>query len=72
MNITPRSLAPDRAEIAGRIERVRAEMRRLGLTHYVSLSPDNVLYLTDVAIQVHERPFIPVVPSHTRRTPLRS
>jgi Xaa-Pro aminopeptidase len=25
-------------------------------------SPDNILYLIDVAIQVHERPFVLVVP----------
>lgn len=68
MSITPSCLAPDRSEIAGRIERVRSEMRKLGVTRYVCQSPDNILYLTDVAIQVHERPFILVVPE--RGTPV--
>ena len=68
MSITPSCLSPDRAEIAGRIERVRAAMRKSGLTHYVCRSPDNILYLTDVAIQVHERPFIVVLPA--RGTPV--
>lgn len=68
MSISPSCLAPDHEEIAGRIERVRSGMRKLGVSHYVCQSPDNILYLTDVAIQVHERPFILVVPE--RGTPV--
>jgi Xaa-Pro dipeptidase len=64
VSITPSCLAPDRNEIASRIERVRFEMRALGVTHYVCQSPDNIFYLTNVAIQVHERPFILVLPEH--------
>lgn len=64
MSIVPTCLAPDRKEIASRIERVRNAMRSSGMTHYVCTSPDNILYLTNVAIQVHERPFILVLPQH--------
>lgn len=62
MSITPSCLAPDRKEMASRIERARSAMRKSGMTHYVCHSPDNILYLTDIAIQVHERPFILVLP----------
>jgi len=48
--------------MASRIERARSAMRKSGMTHYVCHSPDNILYLTDIAIQVHERPFILVLP----------
>jgi Xaa-Pro dipeptidase len=53
---------PPPDEIRGRIERVRAMMDEQHLDYYVAFSPDNVLYLTNFANFVHERPFILVVP----------
>jgi Xaa-Pro dipeptidase len=53
---------PPPDEIRGRIERVRAMMEEQNLTYYVAFSPDNVLYLTNFANYVHERPFILVIP----------
>lgn len=57
----PRFDAPDRHEMRGRLDRVRALMAEEGLTHYVCACPDNVFYLTNFANYVHERPFILII-----------
>jgi Xaa-Pro dipeptidase len=59
---------PDAAEMALRVERVRARMAAEALDAYVVHCPDNVYYLTHFANYVHERPFVLVVP---REGPLR-
>lgn len=61
MTIEPIFTPPPLDEMEGRLKRVRAEMERRGLTHYVAACPDNVFYLTNFANYVHERPFIVVV-----------
>jgi Xaa-Pro dipeptidase len=57
----PITSPPDKEELAGRLERVRALMAERGLDYYVSFDPVNVYYLTNFANQVHERPFILII-----------
>lgn len=52
---------PSVKEIAIRIARLCDRMREAGVTTYVSLSTDNVFYLTNFANYVHERPFVLVI-----------
>ena len=52
---------PEQAELAGRLEKVRALMARENLDFYVSFDPVNIYYLTNFANVVHERPFILVI-----------
>lgn len=54
---------PDKEELAGRLERVRALMKKKRLDCYVSFDPVNIYYLTNFANNVHERPFILIIPS---------
>lgn len=61
------SSAPDEAEMATRIARVRRRMAAEDLDAYVVHCPDNIFYLTNFANYVHERPFLLVV---TKRGPL--
>lgn len=57
----PRCDAPSPREVADRIAKVTQAMDEEGLTHIVASSPDNVLWLTNFANFVHERPFLLVV-----------
>ena len=52
---------PDDAEMALRLERVRARMAAEDLDAYVVHCPDNVYYLTNFANYIHERPFVLVI-----------
>ena len=61
MSITESTAAPDEAEIAARIARLRAAMARMNLDAYVTSTPDNTYYLTHFANYVHERPFVLVI-----------
>lgn len=54
--------APSRAELAERLDRVRARMRSAAVDVYVSFEPVNIYYLTNFANYVHERPFLLVIP----------
>jgi len=58
----PITAAPDSGELARRLEMVRRLMRQKGLDYYVSFDPVNIYYLTSFANNVHERPFILVIP----------
>ncbi len=58
----PITTPPDKAELNGRLSRVREKMREKNLDYYVSFDPVNVYYLTNFANNVHERPFILVIP----------
>ncbi len=61
MTLPQTTAAPDEAEIAARITRLRVEMERLELDAYVTSTPDNTYYLTNFANYVHERPFVLVI-----------
>ena len=52
---------PSKQEMQARLERVRSMMEDQEITHYVVTCPDSVVYLTNFANYVHERPFIIVV-----------
>jgi Xaa-Pro dipeptidase len=58
----PITAAPDREELAGRLAKVRALMEEKGLDYYLSFDPVNIYYLTNFANNVHERPFILILP----------
>lgn len=49
-------------EIDRRVSRLRSAMEHEGLSGYVSVAPSNILWLTNFANYVHERPFILIVP----------
>lgn len=53
---------PDKEELAGRLAKVQALMEKKGLDCYVSFDPVNIYYLTNFANNVHERPFILILP----------
>jgi len=53
---------PSQEELASRLDKVRALMAEQDLDCYVSFVPVNVYYLTNFANEVHERPFILVIP----------
>jgi Xaa-Pro dipeptidase len=53
---------PNNAEIHSRLIRLQARMAEQALDYYICQCPDNILYLTNFANFVHERPFILVVP----------
>jgi Xaa-Pro dipeptidase len=57
----PITSPPDKEELAGRLEKVRALMAERNLDLYVSFDPVNIYYLTNFANSVHERPFILVI-----------
>jgi len=63
----PVTEAPSKDELAGRLARVQGLMEEEGLDTYVSFDPVNVYYLTNFANNVHERPFLLVIPK--RGTP---
>jgi hypothetical protein len=58
----PITEAPGKDELAARLARVQSRMRDEGLDAYVSFDPVNVYYLTNFANNVHERPFLLVIP----------
>ncbi|QXB46608.1 M24 family metallopeptidase [Acinetobacter seifertii] len=62
MNIEPIFYPPSKDELKNRLVRLQSIMEKNGLDYYVAFSPDNILYLTNFATNVHERPFILVVP----------
>jgi Xaa-Pro dipeptidase len=62
MKIEPLTAKPGKEELGARLERVRILMEREKLDYYVSFSPVNIYYLTNFANNVHERPFILVIP----------
>ncbi|MCP3984202.1 MAG: aminopeptidase P family protein [bacterium] len=53
---------PDKDELAARLAQIQGRMRDEGLDVYVSFDPVNVYYLTHFANNVHERPFLLVIP----------
>jgi Xaa-Pro dipeptidase len=59
----PITSPPSEEELAGRLTRVQTGMREQGLDYYVSFDPVNIYYLTHFANNVHERPFILVIPA---------
>jgi Xaa-Pro dipeptidase len=63
----PVTEAPGKEELAGRLEKVQHLMGERGLDTYVSFDPVNIYYLTSFANNVHERPFLLVIPK--RGTP---
>jgi len=54
---------PDKEELARRLEKVRALMKKKRLDCYVSFDPVNIYYLTNFANNVHERPFLLIIPA---------
>jgi Xaa-Pro dipeptidase len=58
----PITAPPDREELAGRLARVRLLMEEKNLDYYISFDPVNIYYLTNFANNVHERPFILILP----------
>jgi Xaa-Pro dipeptidase len=59
--IKPIFTPPPIPEMGARLAKVQAEMEKSGLDHFVCADPDNILWLTNFANFVHERPFILVV-----------
>lgn len=57
----PITTPPDAAELAKRLDAVRALMSQQDLDCYISFNPVNIYYLTNFANFVHERPFILVI-----------
>jgi len=66
MSIEPIFTPPTRAELSRRLERVQSRMAQVGLDRYVAFSPDNILYLTNFANMILERPFVFVIPRKGR------
>ncbi len=62
MKIEPVTAKPGKEELAARLAKVRELMEREKLDYYVSFSPVNIYYLTNFANNVHERPFILIIP----------
>ncbi|UCE86339.1 MAG: aminopeptidase P family protein [Deltaproteobacteria bacterium] len=58
----PITAPPGADELAARLAKVQCAMREQGLDTYVSFDPVNIYYLTHFANQVHERPFLLVIP----------
>ena len=58
--------APTVHEMRGRVSRLQDALGRYGLEAYVCFSPANILWLTNFANFVHERPFILTVPKSGR------
>jgi Xaa-Pro dipeptidase len=59
--LTPVTAAPDAAELAARLVKVREKMAEENLAYYVVYDPVNVYYLINFYNYVHERPFILVI-----------
>jgi Xaa-Pro dipeptidase len=58
----PITEAPGKDELASRLAKVQGLMQAQELDTYVSFDPVNVYYLTHFANNVHERPFLLVIP----------
>jgi Xaa-Pro dipeptidase len=58
----PITEAPSKEELASRLAKVQGLMQAQELDTYVSFDPVNVYYLTNFANNVHERPFLLVIP----------
>ncbi|MBN1533747.1 MAG: aminopeptidase P family protein [Spirochaetes bacterium] len=58
----PITAPPDKEELARRLANVRSRMKEENLDYYVCFDPVNIYYLTNFANNVHERPFIMVIP----------
>jgi len=58
----PITAPPSKDELAARLAQVQRRMRDEGLDVYVSFDPVNVYYLTHFANNVHERPFLLLIP----------
>lgn len=58
----PITTPPSPEELAGRLAKVRCLMDERNLDFYVSFDPVNIYYLTNFANNVHERPFILILP----------
>ena len=58
----PITEAPSKEELANRLTKVQDLMREEALDTYVSFDPVNIYYLTHFANNVHERPFLLVIP----------
>ncbi len=58
---TPTFRPPTEDELQRRIARLSQELEERQLDFYVSISPDNVFYLTNFANYIHERPFVLIV-----------
>lgn len=63
MDIIETFAPPSSAEMGTRLSRVQARMEAEGLAAYVTVMPANILWLTNFANFIHERPFILVVPA---------
>ncbi len=63
MDIIETFAPPTALEMADRLARVQAGMAAEGLAAYVTVMPANILWLTNFANFVHERPFILVIPA---------
>jgi Xaa-Pro dipeptidase len=53
---------PTKEELRTRLEKVRKKMSEQNLDNYIAFNPKNIYYLTNFANNVHERPFILVIP----------
>lgn len=62
MKMDPVTAKPGKEELASRLGKVRELMEREKLDYYVSFAPVNIYYMTNFANNVHERPFILVIP----------
>jgi Xaa-Pro dipeptidase len=61
MPINKTYAAPSADELRQRLRSVQSRMGANGLTHLVLVDPDNILWLTNFANFVHERPFVLVL-----------
>ena len=64
----PITEAPGKEELESRLTKVQDLIQAQELDTYVSFDPVNVYYLTNFANNVHERPFLLVIPK--RGTPI--
>ncbi len=62
----PITAPPEKAELAARLAKVRAIMEEKEIDYYISFDPVNIYYLTNFANNVHERPFILILPRQGR------
>jgi Xaa-Pro aminopeptidase len=58
----PITAPPEKEELAARLDKVRALMEQREIDYYISFDPVNIYYLTNFANNVHERPFILILP----------
>ena len=58
----PITAPPEKEELAERLAKVRALMEEREIDYYIVFDPVNIYYLTNFANNVHERPFILILP----------